>query len=155
METPKMSKQEDAHLILKLYDLRREAVMRDARNWFFSFNPTSVQDFFDVMVGEHSGHYRMVVSYWDMAASMVNQGAIDEELFNASGGELVFVYAKVAKFLPELREAFGAPDLLSNMEPLVKRIPNIDEKIEKMTARMKQFAAMREERAAKAQAAQA
>jgi len=75
-----MSKQEDANLILKLYDLRREAVMRDARNWFFTFNPTGVQDFIDVMMGEHSGHYRMVVSYWDMAASMVNQGAIDEEL---------------------------------------------------------------------------
>ncbi|MCU1266317.1 MAG: hypothetical protein JWM21_2635 [Acidobacteria bacterium] len=148
-----MSKQEDANLILKLYDLRREPVMRDARNWFFTFNPASINDFFEALMNEHSGHYRMVVSYWDMAASMVNQGAIDEELFNASGGEMVFVYAKIAKFLPELREAFGAPELLLNMETLVKRIPNIDEKIEKMTARMKQFAAMREERAAKTQAA--
>ena len=83
-----MGKQEDAKLILKLYELRRETVMREARNWFFTFNPTSVQDFVGVMMGEHSGHYRMVVSYWDMAASMVNQGAIDEELFNASGGEI-------------------------------------------------------------------
>src|SRR4030088_3273922 len=105
----KMSKQEDANLILKLYDLRREAVMRDARNWFFTFNPTSVQDFIDALMGEHSGHYRMVVSYWDMAASMVNQGAIDEDLFNASGGEMVFVYAKIAKFIPELRQLFGSP----------------------------------------------
>ena len=88
-----MSKQADADFILKLYDLRREPVMREARNWFFTFNPTSVQDFVDVLMGEHSGHYRMVISYWDMAASMVNQGAIDEELFNASGGEIVFVYA--------------------------------------------------------------
>src|SRR3977135_205662 len=145
METPKMSKQEDAHLILKLYDLRREAVMRDARNWFFSFNPTSVQDFFDVMLGEHSGHYRMVVSYWDMAASMVNQGAIDEELFNASGGEMVFIYAKIGQFLPELRQVFGSPEVLLNMETLVKRIPNIDEKIAQMNERMKQFATMRAE----------
>ena len=148
-----MSKQEDANLILKLYDLRRETVMREARNWFFTFNPTSVQDFMDTLMGEHSGHYRMVVSYWDMAASMVNQGAIDEELFNASGGELVFVYAKIAKFIPELRTLFGAPELLQNMETLVKRIPNIDEKIAQMNERMKQFARMREERATKAQAA--
>jgi hypothetical protein len=141
-----MSKQESANLILKLYDLRREATMRDARNWFFTFNPTSVNDFFDALLGEHSGHYRMVVSYWDMAASMVNQGAIDEELFNASGGEMVFVYAKIAKFLPELRQVFGSPELLSNMETLVKRIPDIDAKIEQMTERMKQMMAMRAER---------
>src|SRR5882762_8298334 len=135
-----MSKQEDANLILKLYDLRREPVMRDARNWFFTFHPTSIQDFFDVLLGEHGGHYRMVVSYWDMAASMVNQGAIDEELFNASGGEMVFVYAKIAKFIPELREAFGSPEVLLNMETLVKRIPDIDAKITAMNERMKQFA---------------
>ena len=55
------SKEESANLILKLYDLRREAVMRDARNWFFTFNPTSVQDFVDVLMGEHSGHYRIRV----------------------------------------------------------------------------------------------
>jgi hypothetical protein len=148
-----MSKREDASLIRKLYDLRREAVMREARNWFFTFNPTSVQDFLDVLTGEHSGHYRMVVSYWDMAASMVNQGAIDEELFNASGGEMVFIYAKIAKFIPELRTLFGAPELLQNMETLVKRIPNIDEKIAQMNERMKQFSKMIEERKAKAQAA--
>ena len=55
-----MSKHEDADLILKLYDLRREATMREARNWLFTFNPTSVQDVIDVLLGEHSGHYRMV-----------------------------------------------------------------------------------------------
>jgi len=73
-----MSKYEDADLILKLYDLRREATMREARNWLFTFNPTSVQDVIEVLLGEHSGHYRMVISYWDMAAAMVNNGAIDE-----------------------------------------------------------------------------
>ena len=75
-----MSKQQDADLILKLYDLRREATMREARNWMFMFNPTSVQDIIDVMISEHSGHYRMVISYWEMAAAMVTKGAIDEEL---------------------------------------------------------------------------
>lgn len=146
-----MSKQESANLILKLYDLRREAVMREARNWFFMFNPTSVQDFMETLMGEHSGHYRMVVSYWDMAASMVNQGAIDEELFIASGGEMVFVYAKIAKFLPELRELFGSPEILQNMETLVKRIPNIDEKITQMNERMKKFGEMRAQREAQGQ----
>lgn len=148
-----MGKQEDAHLILKLYDLRREAVMREARNWFFTFNPTKVEDFIEVMMGEHSGHYRMVVSYWDMAASMVNQGAIDEALFNASGGEIVFVYAKIEQFIPQLRAMFGNTEMLQNMETLVRRIPNIDERIAQMREMMKKMGEMRAQMAAKAQAA--
>ncbi|HAF14399.1 MAG TPA: hypothetical protein DCK93_10465 [Blastocatellia bacterium] len=150
-----MSKQQDADLILKLYDLRREATMREARNWFFTFNPTSIQDVTEVLLGEHSGHYRMVVSYWDMAAAMVNNGAIDEQLFNETNGEHMFVYAKIAPVIEEVRTMFGNPDFLRNLETLVKRIPNADEKITALRERMKKFAELRAERAAKAQAAQA
>ena len=148
-----MSKQQDADLILKLYDLRREATMREARNWLFTFNPTSVQDVIDVLLGEHSGHYRMVISYWDMAAAMVNQGAIDEQLFNETNGEHLFVYSKIEPVLEEIRTLFGNPEFLSNLETLVKRIPDSEQKIANMRARMKKFAEMRAEReAAKVQA---
>ena len=150
-----MSKHDDAELILKLYDLRREGVMREARNWLFTFNPTSVQDVIEVLLGEHSGHYRMVISYWDMAAAMVNHGAIDEQLFNETNGEHIFVYAKIEPVLEDIRNLFGAPDFLHNLETLVKRIPNYDEKIATMRERMKKFAEMRAERAAKTEAAQA
>jgi hypothetical protein len=148
-----MSKQQDADLILKLYDLRREAVMREARNWFFTFNPTSAQDVVDTLLSEHSGHYRMVISYWDMAAAMVNNGAIDEQLFNETNGEHIFIYAKIEPVIEDIRTMFGAPDFLRNLETLVKRIPNIEEKITAMRERMKKFADMLEERAAKTQAA--
>lgn len=148
-----MSKQEDADLILKLYDLRRETVMREARNWFFTFNPTSIQDVMEALLSEQSGYYRMVISYWDMAAAMVNNGAIDEQLFNETNGEHIFVYAKIAPVIEEVRAMFGSPDFLHNLETLVKRIPNIDEKITTMRERMKKFGEMRAERAAKAQAA--
>jgi hypothetical protein len=148
-----MSKQEDADLILKLYDLRRETVMREARNWFFTFNPTSVQDVMEALLSEQSGYYRMVISYWDMAAALVNNGAIDEQLFNETNGEHIFVYAKIAPVIEEIRAMFGSPDFLHNLETLVKRIPNIDEKITTMRERMKKFGEMRAERAAKAQAA--
>lgn len=150
-----MSKHDDAELILKLYDLRREPVMREARNWIFTFNPTNVQDVIDTLLGEHGGHYRMVISYWDMAAAMVNNGAIDETLFNETNGEHIFVYSKVEPVLEDIRTLFGSPDFLRNLETLVKRIPNIDEKLIAMRARMKKFAEMREERAAKTQAAAA
>jgi hypothetical protein len=148
-----MSKHEDADLILKLYDLRREATMREARNWFFTFNPTSVQDVIDVLLGEHSGHYRMVISYWDMAAALVNNGAIDEQLFNETNGEHLFVYSKIEPVLEEVRTMFGNPEFLGNLQKVVKRIPDSEAKLIAMRERMKKFAAMREERAAKAQTA--
>ena len=150
-----MSKQQDADLILKLYDLRREATMREARNWMFGFNPTSVQDIIDVLISEHSGHYRMVISYWEMAAAMVTKGAIDEELFNECNGEHLFVYAKIEHLIPELRAMFDSPDFLSNLETVVKRIPDSEKKIAGMKARMKKFMEMRAEREAKNQAAAA
>jgi len=148
-----MSKHHDADLILKLYDLRREATMREARNWFWTFNPTSVQDIIEVLLGEHSGHYRMVISYWEMAAAMVNNDALDEKLFNESNGEHIFVYSKIADLIPDLRSLFGSPDFLMNLETLIKRIPNHEEKIAAMKVRMKKFAEMRAERAATLQAA--
>src|SRR5688572_32776064 len=128
-----MSKHQDAELILKLYDLRREATMREARNWFWSFNPTSVQDIIEVLLSEHSGHYRMVLSYWEMAAAMVNEGAIDEKLFNECNGEQIFVYSKIADLIPDIRTLFGHADFLMNLETLIKRIPDHEEKDRKST----------------------
>jgi hypothetical protein len=148
-----MSKQQDADLILKLYDLRREPVMREARNWIWGFNPTSVQDVIDTLLGEHSGHYRMVLSYWEMAAAMVNNGAIDEKLFNESNGEHIFVYAKIQPIIEDVRAMFGSPDFLLNLETLVKRIPESEQKIAAIRERMKKFAEMSAERVAKGQAA--
>ncbi len=150
-----MSKQTDCDLILKLYDLRREATMREARNWMFTFNPTSVQDVIEVLLGEHSGHYRMVISYWDMAAAMVNNGAIDEQLFNETNGEHLFVYAKIEPVIEEVRALFGNPEFLRNLETLVKRIPDSEAKILAMRERMKKFAEMRAARTAQAQSAEA
>lgn len=147
-----MGKHEDADLILKLYDLRRETVMREARNWLFTFNPTSIQDVMETMVGEHSGHLRMVISYWDMACAMVTNGAIDEELFNQTNGEHIFVYMKMQPVIEDVRKMFDNPDFLKSLETVVKRIPGIDEKLPAMRERMAKFA---EARAAKAASAQA
>lgn len=150
-----MSKHEDANLILKLYDLRREAVMREARAWFFTFNPENVQDFVDIMIGDKSAYYRMVISYWDMAASFVHHGAIDEQMFNDTNGEHLFVYSKLEPFLPELRAMLGTPQFMQNLEKLVKRMPDADERIASLRARMKQFMALREQRLAKSAGAEA
>ena len=140
-----MGKHEDADLILKLYDLRREAVMRDARNWLFTFNPTSIQDVMQTMVGEHSGHLRMVMSYWDMACALVTNGAIDEQLFNQTNGEHIFVYMKIEPVLEDIRKMFDNPEFLKSLETVVKRIPDIETKLPQMRERMARFAAAREE----------
>jgi len=147
-----MGKHEDADLILKLYDLRREAVMRDARNWMFTFNPTSLQDVMQTMVGEHSGHLRMVMSYWDMACALVTNGAIDEELFNQTNGEHIFVYMKIEPVLEDIRQMFDNPEFLKSLETVVKRIPDIETKLPQMRERMARFAAARQEQAASAKA---
>ena len=145
-----MGKHEDADLILKLYDLRRETVMREARNWLFTFNPTGVQDVMETMMSEHSGYLRMVISYWDMACALVTNGAIDEELFNQTNGEHIFVYMKIEPVLQDLRAMFNNPEFLKNLETVVKRIPDIETKLPEMRERMGKFAEMR---AARAQAA--
>ena len=148
-----MSKQEDAKLILKLYDLRREAVMREARTWFITFNPQSAEDFLNVLISDKSGYYRMVVSYWDMAASLVNNGAIDAQMFNDANGEHLFVYAKVEPFLADLRRQFDNPEFLAHLEKLVKQIPNIEERLTAIRERIKKIVEMWQQRTAKAQAA--
>jgi hypothetical protein len=149
-----MSKQEDANLILKLYDLRREPVMREARNWFFSFNPTTAAEYLEAMFGEHSGHVRMVISYWDMAASLVNNGAIDETLFNDANGEHFFVFAKIEPILDEIRTTSNQPEFLKHFETLVRRAPNSAERLAGIRERIKMIQTTMAERA-KAQAAAA
>ena len=110
-----MSKAESADLILKLYELRRDPTMREARSWIIGFFPESAAEIMQAMINaETSAYYRMVTSYWEMAAALVNHGAIDEEMFNDASGEQVMVFSKIEPFLPELREMMGSPKMLSN-----------------------------------------
>ncbi len=128
-----MDKQQSMMAILKLYELRRDEKMRQARAWYFSeFAPKSAMDIVQLYRdGEPaSANFRMVTSFWDMAASFVNNGAIDEKMFFDSGTEHIFVYAKVAPFLAEIRQLFNEPEYLLNLEELVLKIPNIETKLE-------------------------
>src|SRR5450432_2513858 len=100
---------ESATLILTLYDQRREETMRKARDFFVTFGPHSFDELVAGMFGPQGGYVRMVISYWDLAASLVNNGAIDEKMFRDANGEYVLVFAKLEPFLPQLREMFGNP----------------------------------------------
>jgi hypothetical protein len=119
-----MSIQEEAGLILKLYELRREETLRKARDWYFrEFNPQTMAEFSAAIFGEHSGYVRMVVTYWDMAAALVNRGAISLELFTDANGEQIGVFAKIEPLLPEIRQAFG-PQFAIHLEKLIDAIPD-------------------------------
>lgn len=148
-----MSKQAEADLILKLYDLRREPVMREARNWFAMFDPQKPEDFLAVLTSDKSGLYRMVISYWDMACSLVVNGAIDEQMFNDANGEHIFVYAKMEPFIPMLREQMQAPQFLGSLEKVVKALPNSEERVAAVRERIKKVIAMMQQRQAQAAAA--
>lgn len=132
-----MSKQDEAGLILKLYELRRDETMRAGRNWFFAeFQPQSLDDFNKAMFSEHSGHLRMVTTYWDMAAGLVNNGAISMEMFNDTNGEHIGVFSKVEPFLKEIRAAYGA-NYLQQFEKLIDATPNGRQRTAEARERMK------------------
>ena len=128
---------EEANLILKLYELRREETMRKARDWYFrEFNPQSMADFQNAMFSEHSGHLRMVTTYWDMAAALVNHGAIGMHLFAETSGEYIGVFAKVEPFLAEIR-GMMSPQYLANLEKLINAVPGDRERLGMFRERMK------------------
>lgn len=135
-------KAKSAELILKLYDLRREAVMREARNWFFTFNPESVEHIQRTALGEHGGYFRMVTTYWDMACSFVNHGAIDAEMFNDATGEQVFVYVKLQPFIEQMR-AVGNPTYMQHLERAVLAMPHAEERLARVREMAKRVAEAR------------
>ena len=110
---------DDANLILRLYELRREEKLRAARSWFTrSFKPHSLQEVQELtpLGSEQDTYLRMVLSYWEMVASFVNSGVLNFELFAESGTELLLVWTRVRKMASEARVAFKAPRLYENLE---------------------------------------
>jgi hypothetical protein len=147
-----MSKAKSADLILKLYDLRREAKMREARNWIFGFFPQSADDVLKAMIAEESSaNFRMVVTYWDMAASLVNHGAIDEEMFNDSSAEAVAIFAKIEPYLEEIRAKMNSPKYLKNLEKLIMKQPNAKETLAQRREMLQRMMQARAEMAKSAQ----
>jgi hypothetical protein len=139
-----MSIHAEADLILKLYELRREPTMRAARDWFFMhFNPQSLADLNAAMFSEHSGHLRMVMSYWEMAATLVNHGAIGVKLFDETNGEHIGVFSKLEPLIGEVRAAYG-PQFLANLEKLIDASPDGRQKVAATRERFKAIRAQME-----------
>lgn len=134
---PKKATAEDAKIIMRLYDLRREPEMRKARAWFASFVPRSADDVIQVINGvppQENAWFRQVSSYWDMAASFVLRGALNEELFVDNSGEMFFVLGKVYPFLKEIREKTKTP-YLQRVEKVATGSKDARERLQAMAKR--------------------
>jgi hypothetical protein len=150
---PKKSTAQDAQVILQLYDLRREAEMRKARHFMTAeFWPQSAEDVMQVVnafPNQQNAWMRQVSGYWDMAASLVLSGAINEELFLSPGisGEMFFIFAKIQPFLKEIREKMNNPELFKNIETVATRSKTAKKRLERVS---KNVEARRKAMAAKA-----
>lgn len=140
----------DAEIILRLYDLRREPEMRKARNWWVGkFWPASYDDYMKVssnFENPENGWLRQVMSFWEMAASLANHGAVSVDLFlePSFSGEMFLIYSKLKPFLKDLREK-ASPTFFSNIEKLINSSEKAREFQQRMetnlTARRKAMAA--------------
>ncbi len=136
------SEYESADLIIKLYELRREEKLRTAREWYTKdFQPASAQDVLNTLRGDRSSYFRMVTSYWEMAASFVNHGAIDWKMFmDANPGEPVNVFVKLYPYLGELRSMIASKyddaQAFQHLEQVIMQLPHAKEQFEE---RFEQF----------------
>jgi hypothetical protein len=151
----KKASAKDAELILKLYELRREPELRKARDWWlWTFSPRNADDFLKVANAsgsQENNWLRQGGSYWGMAAALVRQGLVDEELFlrPACSGEMFFVLAKVYPFLTDLREKLGDPEVFLDVEKVVTGTKWGRERLKFI---LKRIEGMREKKAKEAQA---
>lgn len=149
----KKSTAKDAEIILKLYDLRREPELRKARNWWlWEFAPRNADDFLKIANSpgtQENNWMRQGASYWGMAAALVLQGALGEDLFlrPACSGEMFFMFAKVHPFLSELREKLGDQEAFKDVEKVITSTKWGRERLQFI---LKRIAATREKQAAKA-----
>lgn len=110
---------EDANLLLRLYELRREEKLRAARDWFGkNFHARTLEEMQKLCpVGsQENAYFRMIIGYWEMAASFVTSGVLHQELFAQNARELLFVWTRISDIVPAWREAFKNPDTLKNVE---------------------------------------
>jgi hypothetical protein len=142
---PKKATAEQAQLILKLYELRREPEMRKARNWWTSeFWPKNADDFLKIAWAPgtpENNWLRQVSGYWGIATSFVLQGVLSDELFLVPGfsGEMFILFAKLHPFLGELREKLGDPEAYEDIETVVNRTKWGRERLKFLLKRMQSW----------------
>ena len=122
---------EQAQLHLQVYDLRREARLRQARDWFQqNYNADTFEEAMRTMAPgtEQGTFFGMVIGYWEQACALLNYGLLHEDLFFETSGEFFGVWEKLKTVLPEFREKFHTPNMLSHLEKAATRFEEWSEK---------------------------
>jgi len=136
----------DAQVVLQLFELRREEEMRKARNWYaMEFNPTSADDVMNTvldMKSDANRYFRMVTSYWEMAATLALSGSVNEQLFLDTQNEMFFIMAKLHPYLEGVREKMQNPEAMKKCETLINKSDASKKKLEAFKVRLERFRAM-------------
>ena len=154
MAKQKKPTHDDAALVLKLYNLRRETELRKARNFLVvEFWPDSADDILKLIMdfgSQHNAWFRQGTTYWEMAASLVLRGVVHEGLFFDWGAELFFLYAKFKPFIKDVREKAQAPEFMAKIEQVAlstkegrERVAKLEKRIAMRRQMLKQAAAAR------------
>ena len=140
----------DADIVMKLYDLRREAEMRKARNWYGNADFSSWEAVKKVAMAwgtPENAWFRQVLTYWENAASLVLRGVVNRDLFFDWNGEIIFTFVKVKPFLKQFRE-MGNDEFMVKTETLLNSTPALKKRVAWMEAQFKKWAEMMKEQAA-------
>ncbi len=116
---------EQVNLMLRLYDIRREPRLREARDWFIrEFTPASGDDAQKLAPpnSQENAFMRMVLGYWDMVANIVNRGLIDEEFFFENTNEQWVAWERAKPAILAWRESLHNPILFASLEEHCKRL---------------------------------
>jgi len=150
---------EQVNLMLHLYELRREAKLREARDWVSkNFHPKNFEESMKIAPpgSQENAYLRMVLGYWEMVASIANRGLVDEDLFFENTGEQWGLWEQIKALVPAWREMFGGQQFLANLEEQCKRLeawrekkaPGQNEKLRQVYAQMTQMMQENKARAA-------
>jgi hypothetical protein len=141
----------DADIVMKLYDLRREAEMRKARQWYGNADFSSWEAVQKVAMGwgtQENAWFRQVLTYWENAASLVLRGVVNSDLFFDWNGEIIFTYVKIKPYIKQFREGPGSDEFLIKMETLLNSTPALKKRVVWMEGQFKKWGEMMKARAA-------
>jgi len=145
---------EQAQLHLQVFEQRREARLRQARDWFFKnyFVDTPEDGMKIAPPGSENGtNVMMVLSYWEQACALLNYGLLHEDLFFETSGEFFGAYDRVRPILPQIRQQWVNQTFLSHLEKAAQRYePWMEARNPGHIAAMRQFMKQWREQAAKA-----
>ena len=142
---------DQVNLMLRLYDIRREPRLREARQWFMDkFRPATLEEVMKQFPpsSQENAYFRMVISYWEMVAGIVNRGLVDEDLFFENSGEQWIVWERMKPVIGEWRTLFKNPHMLESLEEQCKRFeawrekraPGTNQAMREMFAQMEKAA---------------